>query len=267
MFQWVTHRHVRHQCSGHSAQVFPLKRCKDARSSTTSASVAVETAVYVTCAAGSGPTRSVLLLFEATRLSDPGGPSCGAGRKMSPVSGLWSVSTVLWLLPRGVPNTILLFIIRLSLQHLLVCENASCSPWNIRSCISLCAKLTKLLMEVWKLSPKLSPIWNKFLYLESFSLSPLFFFNAVDQLRTDNSGLWLVWLKSSSWEPSTRSFSSCVVLWAQSQCYCCCTWFHKCNNIEYSAASPAGGGGFRAGKHTRAGVSKGDGRFLAPVDN
>lgn len=30
MLQWVTHRHVRHQCSGHSAQVFPLKRCKDA---------------------------------------------------------------------------------------------------------------------------------------------------------------------------------------------------------------------------------------------
>lgn len=62
---------------------------------------------YVTCAAGSGPTCPILLVFETTRLSGPGGRSSGIRRETSPAIGLSSLSTVLSRLPRGVPTTIL----------------------------------------------------------------------------------------------------------------------------------------------------------------
>lgn len=81
MFQWLTHRHVRYHCSGHSAQVFPLKRRKE--------SPLAGTAVHTVslCCRGDAATwrarqvltqhASILLVFGATRLSDPGGRSSG----------------------------------------------------------------------------------------------------------------------------------------------------------------------------------------------
>lgn len=167
MFQWVSRTHVRHQCSGHSAQVFPLQRSKDAHS----AGIAVHTVSLCCCGdAATSRARQVLAqhapsccCLKRHDLSDPGGRSSGTGRELSPAIGLWSISTVLSLHPRGVPNTVLIFIIRLSFQHLLGCDNASYSSW--KSCISLGAKLISLFGIIQSFPP---------------------FFNAVDQLRTNN---------------------------------------------------------------------------------
>lgn len=227
MFQWVSRTHVRHQCSGHSAQVFPLQRSKDARS----AGIAVHT-VSLCCCGDAATSRARQVLAQHA-------PSCCCLKRhlsltleVDPLgqAGKWALLLVCdpsaqfcSLLPRGVPNTVLIFSIRLSFQHLLGCDNASYSSW--KSCISLGAKLISLFGIIQSFLP--------FLMLWTSS-------GQIMEIMVATRSAW-VRLKSSSWEASTRSISTCVVLWAQSQCYYCCTWLHKCNNIEYSAAFHAGG--------------------------
>lgn len=97
MLQWVTHRHVRHQCSGHSAQVFPLKRCKDAHLAGT-----VVYNVSLCCCGDAATLRARQVLAQHAPscwclkqhailwaiLSGPGGRSSGIGRETSPAIGL-----------------------------------------------------------------------------------------------------------------------------------------------------------------------------------
>lgn len=78
IFQWVTRRHVRHQCSGRSAQVFPLQRCVGLPLPWRHASLS-----------GSGPTRPVFRCRVKRRASltlevHPPGQAGGT----SPVVGL-----------------------------------------------------------------------------------------------------------------------------------------------------------------------------------
>lgn len=164
MFQWVSRTHVRHQCSGHSAQVFPLQRSKDAHS----AGIAVHT-VSLCCCGDAATSRARQVLAQRA-------PSCCCLKRHATltveVDPLGQAGKCVWFVihqhssvapPRGVPNTVLIFIIWLSFQHLLGCDNASYSIW--KSCISLGAKLISLFGIIQSFPP---------------------FFNAVDQLGTNN---------------------------------------------------------------------------------
>lgn len=131
--------------------MFPLKRCKDPHLAGTAGHT-----VSLCCCGDTATSRAlqvlaqhapILLVFEATHLPDPGGRSSGTGRGNEPC--YWFVicqqSSVAPSQRRSKHHSHFYH----PTQHRLDCGNAS-----YLSCISLCAKLTKLLMEASESTPQ-----------------------------------------------------------------------------------------------------------------
>lgn len=154
MFQWVTHRHVRHQCSGRSAQVFPLKRCKDARL----AGTAVHN-VSLCCCGGAATSRGRPVVAQHAPSCLCLKPHASLTLEVDPVgqAGKWALLLVCDLSAqfcRSFPEDFQTPFSFLSSDSAPSIYLALTTYLSRTSGVSLWAKLTKLLMEGTESAPK-----------------------------------------------------------------------------------------------------------------
>lgn len=156
MFQWVSRTHVRHQCSGHSAQVFPLQRSKDAHS----AGIAVHT-ISLCCCGDAATSRARQVLAQRA-------PSCCCLKRHA--------SLTMEVDPLGQAGKwALLLVCDPSAQFCRSFPEEFQTPFSFLSSDSASSIYLAVTMpRIHPENPASALVQNSFLYLESFSLSPLF---------------------------------------------------------------------------------------------